>query len=166
MNISSINYSLSVTLNNRMLEFYVVYEHHQCDIGNIGQWYWSIKRIFMEFYLLILPPFLAMQSSQGKRLRFCIYPSSDCKLIQLWEKRILILYENNHYIIQHKKNCFFPNIYILLFTITFHFFYSLVWQGSEYASGPEYVRVHRELWILKNSLRVFFFLAKTCKEFT
>ena len=47
-------------------------------------------------------------------------------------------------------------IYILLFTITFHFFHSLVWQGSEYASVPEYVRVHRELWILKNSLRVFF----------
>ena len=155
MNISCINCGLSVTLNNKMLEFYIVYEHHQCDIGDIGQWYWSIKRIFMKFYLFILPPFLAMQPSQGKRLRFCIYPSSDCKLIQLWEQRILILYEDNHYIIQHKKNCFFSNIYFAIYhNISFFWFTSLA--GFWVCLGPWICQGSPRAVNLENSLRVFF----------
>ena len=35
------------------------------------------------------------------------------------EKRILILYENNHYITPYYKNCSFLNIYFFLSSITF-----------------------------------------------
>ena len=40
------------------------------------------------------------------------------------EKRILIQYENNHYITQYEKNCFFLNVQHLIFsTITFQFLF-------------------------------------------
>ena len=42
----------------------------------------------------------------------------------LWKKRMLILYENNHYITSYKKNCFFLNIYFSFydkFQFLFHF---------------------------------------------
>ena len=46
---------------------------------------------------------------------------------------ILILYENSHYITPYKKNCFFLNIYIFLFTITFQFlFHFRCWRRPPY----------------------------------
>lgn len=40
-----------------------------------------------------------------KKNKFTIL--SNCKLIQLWKNRILILYENNKYITPYKKNATF-----------------------------------------------------------